>query len=120
MTKELSFCFIRAQLFNNVYDERVKKEFYQTKNELKKRISKNAKFMLHMMNLAEDEISNGNLKLAGYDIDLLHNLPEMDSLTWDDTYFFSVELIGYYEDLIQERKISKVKKVMKLVGEFLV
>ena len=115
----LGFCFIRSKLFNEKYDDRAKEVFRTTKNEVLKIEGKYAKFMLIMMNLAEEEIAKGNLQLAGYDINLLHNLPESENASWDEKYFFSTELLGYYENLVEHQRIEKMKYIMKLVGEIL-
>lgn len=96
-SKQLGFLYIRGALFNAVYHERVKKAFSETYEELlnrkdKERYNNNMiDFMLAMMDNAQEELNDGNLMLAGYDINLLHNLPETIYSNWNEEYFYKIE-----------------------------
>ena len=122
--KQLGFLYIRGALFNNIYHDRVKKAFSETYEELLNRKNKEGcnnnmiNFMLAMMDSAKEEIEKGNLLLAGYDINLLHNLPETIYDNWNEEYFYKGELIGYLDHMIEANRIDKVKKVIHLVGKY--
>ena len=124
--KQLAFLYIRGALFNGVYNERVKKAFLETYKELLNRKNKKSysnnmiDFMLAMMDNAKEELDKGNLLLAGYDIDLLHNLPETIHNNWNEEYFYKGELVGYLDHMIEADRIDKIKKVIFLVGKYLV
>jgi len=96
--KQLGFLYIRGALFNDVYHDRVKKTFLETYEELLKRKNKERynnnmiDFMLAMMDNAKGELDKGNLLLAGYDINLLHNLPETIYNEWNEEYFYKGEI----------------------------
>ena len=124
--KQLGFLYIRGALFNDVYHDRVKKAFSETYEELlnrknKERYSNNMiDFMLAMMDNAKGELDKGNLLLAGYDINLLHNLPETIYNDWNEEYFYKGELVGYLDHMIEANRIDKVKKVIFLVGKYFI
>ena len=124
--KQLGFLYIRGALFNKVYNDRVKKVFLETYEELlnrknKERYSNNMiDFMLAMMDNAQEELDKGNLLLAAYDINLLHNLPETIHNNWNEEYFYKEELVGYLDHMIEENRIDKIKKIIFLVGKYLI
>jgi hypothetical protein len=62
-------------------------------------------FMLAMMDNAKGELDKGNLLLAGYDINLLHNLPETIYNDWNEEYFYKGELVNFLFSLITPRYI---------------
>ena len=123
--KQLGFLYIRGALFNNVYHDRVKKAFSETYEELLNRKNKEhysnnmIDFMLAMMDNAQEELDKGNLLLAGYDINLLHNLPETIYSNWNEEYFYKGELVDYLDHMIEAKRIDKIKKVIHLVDIYL-
>jgi len=124
-SKQLGFLYIRGALFNAVYHDQVKKVFSETYEELLNRKDKESynnnmiDFMLAMMDNAQEELNDGNLMLAGYDINLLHNLPETIYSNWNEEYFYKAEFSSYIDNMIDERRIDKVKKVIHLVAIYL-
>lgn len=122
---ELGFLYLRGALFNNKYHERVKKVFNETYQELLNRKNKEKynegiiDFMLVMMDMAQKELDNGNLLLAGHDINILHNLPETIYNKWDKCYFFQSELLGYCDRMFEFDRADKVKSIIHNVYEYL-
>lgn len=125
VSKQLGFLYIRGALFNEVYHGRVKKVFSETYQELLNRKDKEQYsksiilFMLAMMDNAQEELNTGNLMLAGYDINILHNLPETIYNDWNEDYFYKNELLSYIRNMMEENRIDKVKKVISLVSKYL-
>jgi len=125
-SKQLGFLYIRGALFNEVYHDRVKNVFSETYQELLNRKDKEQYsnnmilFMLAMMDNAQEELNDSNLILAGYDINLLHNLPETIYNDWNEDYFYKSELLSYMRNMMEENRIDKVKKVIFLVSKYLI
>ena len=122
---ELSFLYLRGALFNYKYDERVKKVFDETYQGLLNRKNKEKynggiiNFMLVMMDMAQKELDNSNLLLAGYDINILHNLPETIHNKWNKCYFFQSELLGYCDRMFEFDRADKVKSIIYNTYEYL-
>ena len=117
---ELGFLYLRGALFNGKYHSKVKEIFTTTYYELLSRKSKDKynvniiNFMIGMMDLAQDELDKGNLMLAGYDINILHNLPETIYDKWDKNYFYQRELLGYMEHMADANRCDKINKIIEL------
>jgi hypothetical protein len=125
MKNELDFLYLRGALFNNKYHEHVKKVFDETYQELLNRKNKEkynsgiVNFMLVMMDMAKKELEDDNLLLAGYDINILHNLPETIYNKWDKCYFFQSELLGYCDNMLELDRADKVKSIIHNTYEYL-
>ena len=121
----LGFLFIRGALFNGKFNARVQESFDETYSELLSRKDKDRydnnmiDFMLKVMDMAKEELKNNNLLLAGYDINLLHNLPETISNRWDEDYFYKGELLGYLEHMSEANRVDKIKKMIQLTAKHL-
>ena len=118
--KQLGFLYLRGVLSKGTYHDRAKKIFVETYNELLRRKKEDGynpdiiNFMIGMMDLAKNELDKGDLVLASYDINILHNLPGTICNEWDKKYFYEIEMLGYIEHMANANRCDKISKIIEL------
>lgn len=109
--------FIRNKLLNEENDIPYKKNLLEILSSL----SKDSKFLpicKLVINNALDDININKLKSAGYQINLIHNLPieKEYSQKWDNEHFFEFEVPLYFEN---EDDPERIKKMILLLAEII-
>lgn len=72
---------------------------------------------LNAINNCEQDIENGNFKLATQEIQLIHNLPFEKSEIWNADYFYKIELLSYLEQVEEPKKIKKLIQLLALLDD---
>lgn len=111
---------IRNGLSKGKYNESTEEQILLLKERLSKKQKSRYMFMLKIIELAEQEITNGHYFNAAIDFNLIHNFPEDEEKVIDDDYFYQVEFVNYYDKLIKQKKYSKIKYVMGLLSAYLI
>lgn len=112
--------FIRNSLVNNEYNNEIKQLINQVKIDISSKENNRFYFLLHMLELAEEEINKRNYKEASYDVNLIHNFPKNINDIWNEEYFYKFDFVGYYDYLIENKNISKLKIVIALINRYLI
>ena len=108
----IELAHVRNMLFNNKFSKDEKDILLSIRNKV---INDNNKFkslvLLAIENCLED--AKTDMKKAGIEINLIHNLPITEN-KWDEEYFYTVELLGYIENI---NDVIRIKKVINILAD---
>jgi hypothetical protein len=108
--------FIRNQLKNGKCNQNVKDSIKITMDVLQESKSPFSGICRQACQNALDDIAEGKYELAGYEINLIHNMPikSEEVKGWDEEHFYLYELPVYFEHL---EDALRVKKMLILLAD---
>lgn len=106
--KIIEIAFIRNHLLSSIFTEEDKKLMEKVKQDILESDTPFKEIAIFAITNCEYDISRGNLKAAGYEMNLIHNFCFCDAKTWDSDYFYTMELSSYFDKTEGPIRIKKL------------
>ncbi len=120
MKKIIELALIRNDLANKSCTETTMIQIEEIKNKLQKINYKKNKFMLEIIKLAELEIAKKEYINASHDFALIHNFSSYEEKLWNEKYFYKFDFVDYYDYLMENNNLFKLKKIIFLISKYLI
>jgi len=118
MEKFLEFAFIRNALYNNKVSSKLKNYINEIECSIKNDSNYHI-FIRELIKIAKEEINNKENKIAAEIFNLLHNLPK-DKSELDEYWFYYYDFSGFYENIVENKRVDVLKKVIKLLSKYVI
>lgn len=115
MTSHL-LSFLKLRLAGRHFDEKDILLVEEIRKSLSDKESPFTNLIMNSIDLSMQDIKRDDWESANIEVRFIHNLPvcRQDIATWNESYFYTVELMGYIE---RTKDYLRIKKAINLIAE---
>lgn len=112
--KFLELAFLRNQLASHKFNEKDVELLLQIEKKINLTNTIFKEVAINAIKNCKSDIENGNFENATQELQLIHNFCFESPKKWNSDYFYTIELLSYFENV---KDAKRIKKTISLLGD---